>query len=139
MHGLERLGRVSQAALGFEEGHLYSYVPYRGTGLAATIGQLVSLGALQDPIAEVFSSMNGESHWSKEWGVGYLRNKAVFQPTYRMHHPADCCGDTGAACGALMVGLAMLGINAGYRASPALVYGSSDHGQRAAVVVSTHH
>lgn len=139
LYGLSVLGRVSSIAVGFEEGHLYSDIPYRGVGLAATITQLGSLGALEEPIAEVFSSMNGESYWAKEWGVGYLRNKAMFHPSYHLHHPADCLGDTGAACGALMVGLAALGIKAQYRSSPALVYGSSDYGQRAALVVSRYH
>ena len=53
-----------------------------------------------------------------------------------MHHPADCYGDTGAACGALMVSLAALGIKEGYRSSPALVYASSDQGARAALAVA---
>jgi 3-oxoacyl-[acyl-carrier-protein] synthase-1 len=53
-----------------------------------------------------------------------------------MHHPADSFGDTGAACGPILVGLAALGIKAGYRRAPALVYGSSDRGLRAATIVS---
>ena len=52
-----------------------------------------------------------------------------------MHHPADCHGDTGAAAGPLMAGLAALGIRDGYRRPPRLVYGSSDRGERAALVV----
>jgi 3-oxoacyl-[acyl-carrier-protein] synthase-1 len=52
-----------------------------------------------------------------------------------MHHPADCLGDTGAACGPIMAGLAALGIAGGYRRSPCLVYGSSDDGPRAALGV----
>ena len=49
-----------------------------------------------------------------------------------MHHPADCSGDSGAACGPIMAGLAALGIRDSYRRTPALVYGSSDRGARAA-------
>ena len=135
--GLPVLGRLSGVAIGFERGHLYSPEPYRGDGLAETLAQLPSLGAIS-PVEEVFSSMNGESHWSKEWGVSYMRNRRLIQQGFRMHHPADACGDTGAACGPLMIGLAALGIRDNYRNSPALVYGSSDHGSRAAVVVSAH-
>jgi len=131
------LARVSPVAAGFEPGHLYSSEPYRGEGLAATLAQLMALRAVEEPIAEVYSSMNGESHWAKEWGVGYIRNKAMFRPVHGMHHPADSYGDTGAASGPLMVGLASLGIKDRYRASPSLVYGSSDRGPRAAVVVSS--
>jgi 3-oxoacyl-[acyl-carrier-protein] synthase-1 len=133
--GLAPLGSVSPVALGFEVGHLYSSEPYRGDGLAAAFAQLIASGSVDAPIGEVYSSMNGESHWAKEWGVGFLRAKAVFNPDHGMHHPADCCGDTGAASGPLMVGLAVHGLRGGYRRSPALVYASSDHGPRAAVVV----
>ena len=134
--GLTPLARVSPAAVGFETGHLYGDDPYRGDGLAATFARLAASGALSPAAGEVYSSMNGENHWAKEWGVGYLRNRGAFLPVYRMHHPADSFGDTGAACGPLMIGLAALGIRGNYRRSPAVVYGSSDHGQRAALVVS---
>jgi 3-oxoacyl-[acyl-carrier-protein] synthase-1 len=134
--GLTSLGRVSQVGTGFEAGHMYSTEPYRGDGLAAALAQLVAAGGAPAPIGEVYSSMNGENHWAKEWGVCYLRNRDAFLPVHRIHHPADSFGDTGAACGPLMVGLAALGIARRYRRSPALVYGSSDRGPRAALVVS---
>jgi 3-oxoacyl-[acyl-carrier-protein] synthase-1 len=134
--GLRPLVRLSPVAVGFETGHLYSPEPYRGDGLAGTVAQLVDGGAVESPIGEVYSSMNGESHWAKEWGVAYLRNRPAFQPAHGTHHPADCYGDTGAASGPLMLGLAALGISARYRTGPALVYASSDRGQRAAVLVN---
>jgi 3-oxoacyl-[acyl-carrier-protein] synthase-1 len=130
------LARVSWVAQAEEEGHLYSEQPYRGEGLASAIQQLFQSGAAGGPIQEVYSSMNGENHWAKEWGVAFLRSSGAFLPDHGMHHPADCYGDTGAASGVLLVGLAALGIKAGYRRSPALVYGSSDRGLRAALTVS---
>lgn len=133
---LTPLAQLGATAAGFEAGHLYSAEPYRGEGLASAIAQLASGGAVDAPIGEVYSSMNGESHWGKEWGVGFLRNRALFRPDHGMHHPADSFGDTGAACGAILVGLAALGLRSGYRRTPALVYSSSDRGLRAAAVVS---
>jgi 3-oxoacyl-[acyl-carrier-protein] synthase-1 len=135
--GLVPLAIISEAAEGFEEGHLGSEQPYTGDGLATTIEKLIQESSLKEPIKEVYSSMNGENHWSKEWGVAYLRNKAAFESEHGIHHPADCFGDTGAACGLLLTGLASVGIMQGYRRSPSLVYCSSDQGQRAAVVVSS--
>ena len=135
--GLQPLASVSPVAAGFETGHLYSEEPYRGDGLAATVAQVVAQRLADQPIGEVYSSMNGESHWAKEWGVAYMRNRDAFLPVYRMHHPADSVGDTGAASGTLMVGLAAVGIRNKYRRSPALVYGSSDRGPRAALVVAS--
>lgn len=132
--GLAVIARLSGVAMGFEAGHLYSSTPYRGDGLASAIAQMAAAGVA--PVAEVYSSMNGESHWAKEWGVSFIRNRAAFAPDYGMHHPADCFGDTGAACGPIMAGLAALGIRGSYRRPPALVYGSSDRGARAAVMVT---
>jgi 3-oxoacyl-[acyl-carrier-protein] synthase-1 len=134
--GIPPLACISSVALGFEEGHLFSSAPYRGDGLAATVSALIAQLPSREPIGEVYSSMNGESHWAKEWGVAYIRNRPAFQDSYRMHHPADSCGDTGAAAGPLMAGIAALGVAGQYRNSPALVYGSSDRGARAAIVVS---
>ena len=133
--GLRPLAALTPACVATEPGHLYSEEAYRGEGLAQAVAALARSGALPGPVREVWSSMNGEQHWAKEWGVAYLRNRAAFDPDHGMHHPADCTGDTGAACGALMVGLAALGVADGYRRSPCLVYGSSDDGQRAALGV----
>jgi 3-oxoacyl-[acyl-carrier-protein] synthase I len=133
--GLPPMATLSAAGVGFETGHLYSEEPYRGDGLATAITTLLQSGAVTAPIRAVFSSMNGESHWAKEWGVGFLRNRDAFLPEHSMHHPADCTGDVGAAFGPLAVALAALGVRGGYRDSPCLVYGSSDRGSRAALAV----
>jgi 3-oxoacyl-[acyl-carrier-protein] synthase-1 len=134
--GLKPLARLTRAALDEEHGHMYSETVYRGEGLARTLAQLFSSGDVQAPVAEVFSSMNGESHWAKEWGVGYIRNRSAFLEDVAIQHPADCFGDTGSACGPLLVGLAALGMRDGYRRSPSLVYCSSDRGPRVALGVS---
>ena len=104
--------------------------------MAETFQRLIAERNGQESIREVYSSMNGESHWGKEWGVAFIRNKAAFDPDHGMHHPADCFGDTGAACGPLMAGLAAVGLSQAYRDSACLVYGSSDRGQRTALTVS---
>lgn len=129
------IAALSGFGAGIETGHMYSQEPYRGDGLAAVL--TVSLGNGTGPVADVYSSMNGEGHWAKEWGVAYMRNRARFTEEHGMHHPADCFGDTGAAAGVLMAGLAALGVRDGYRRSPCLIYGSSDRGERAALIVST--
>lgn len=136
-YSLTPFAQVSPVATGFEQGHLYSEEPYKGDGLAQTIAALAATSGAPAPFQEVFSSMNGESHWAKEWGVARTRNGGAFDATHGLHHPADCYGDTGAAAGPLMIGLAALGVRATSRRSPALVYGSSDHGQRAAVAISS--
>jgi 3-oxoacyl-[acyl-carrier-protein] synthase-1 len=131
------LARISAVSSGEEAGHLYSKEPYKGEGLALTVQQLVDSGAFAGPIQEVYSSMNGENHWAKEWGVTRIRGNGTFATEHGMHHPASSCGDTGAASGPLMVGLASLGLRQGYRRGPVLVYASSDRGGRAAVSVAS--
>jgi 3-oxoacyl-[acyl-carrier-protein] synthase I len=128
------LATLSGFGAGVETGHMYSDQPYRGDGLAALLTATFAGGA--GPVGDVYSSMNGESHWAKEWGVAFMRNRARFAEDHGMHHPADCQGDTGAAAGPLMVGLAVLGVREGYRRAPTLVYASSDRGERAAVIVT---
>jgi 3-oxoacyl-[acyl-carrier-protein] synthase-1 len=123
-------------ANGFETGHLYSEEPYRGDGLAATFQTLFSTTGELPPIGDVYTSMNGESHWGQEWGVGMIRTSPAINDSARIHHPADCYGDVGAASGPLLVVLASLALRTGRGSSPALVYASSDHGDRSALILS---
>lgn len=134
--GLTPLASISPVFQSMESGHLYSKEPYRGEGLAMAVERLAGSGTAGAPIAEVYSSMNGESHWGKEWGVSYIRNKGAFLPDHLTHHPADCLGDTGAASGPIMLALAVHGLQHGYHRSPCLVYCSSDRGQRAVLAAS---
>lgn len=134
--GIAPIGAVSAVTAGLEPGHLYSEQPYRGEGLAAVVRQLLDQAPDLQPLREVYSSMNGESHWAKEWGVTFLRNKDAFDPATGIHHPADCYGDTGAASGPLLAGLAALGMLQNFRRSPALIYCSSDFGERSAAAIA---
>jgi len=129
--GLPAMAVVSEVTEGFEKGHLGSKETYKGEGLAATIQSLVSSAPPPRPFVSVWSSMNGESHWGREWGVALLRSSGAFADPLAMNHPADCFGDTGAAAGAILTGLACLGTSGG----PALVYASSDLGPRASLSI----
>jgi 3-oxoacyl-[acyl-carrier-protein] synthase-1 len=135
--GLAPLAHVSSVAQGFEPGHLYSQEPYRGDGLAGAVSAFFAENQLPEPVFEVYSSMNGENHWAKEWGVAYLRNRDSFHSDFRIHHPADCFGEVGAASGPILMGLAIAGMWRGYRRSPCLVYCSADLGERAVMAVTT--
>lgn len=133
--GLAPLASTSRVAMGFEEGHLYSEQPCSGNGLAEVVARLAAAEARGQPIQAVSASMNGESHWAREWGVAYIRNSDAFAGDHEMHHPADCFGDTGAASGPLQVGLTAIGLKNEYRRAPGLVYCSSDRGERAGLIV----
>ena len=134
--GLTPMARLWPVRSGFEPGHLYSQEIYRGDGLAAAFQEFFSETGFTEAARDVYSSMNGESHWIKEWGVAFLRSHDSFAADSSVHHPADCYGDTGAASGPLMVGLAAIGLKQGYRRSPSLVFASSDRGERAVTALS---
>jgi 3-oxoacyl-[acyl-carrier-protein] synthase-1 len=127
--------QLSALSHGEEPGHLGSAAPYLGEGLAGVVGPLVAHLRLPTPFPTVWSTMNGESHWGKEWGVTYLRHRAAFTVDHAVEHPADCVGDLGAAAGLLGVALAAHGLREGYRPGPALCYASNDGAARAALAV----
>lgn len=134
--GLPTLARVGPVALGEEPGHLGSPEPYRGEGLAAAIRALLTAAALPEPVRAVYCTMNGESHWGKEWGVAYLRNRDAFDADHGIHHPADSHGDIGAASAAMLLALAADGLARGYRTGPVMVYASSDTAARGVTLVT---
>lgn len=134
--GMPVLAALSPVAVGFESGFWGSNEPCLGDGLSATVQKLFTETPPPAPVREVFSTMNGESYWAKEWGVTRIRNAHAFAEGEHMNHPAEFFGDVGAASGPVLIGLAALGISGGYRQSPALVYASSDFGPRAASLVT---
>jgi 3-oxoacyl-[acyl-carrier-protein] synthase I len=130
------LGVISAWAAGFEPGHLASDKPCLGTGLCETFQKLFD-GRSSKKIATIYASMNAQSYWAKEFSAAYLRFNTYFKASASVHHPAQYYGDPGAASGAIMTALAATGIDLGYQNSPALVYASSDYGQRCAVIVNS--
>lgn len=134
-HGLAPLARVHGAGRGHEAGHCYAEAPYLGEGLAGAVAQLLAEAPPAQPIGCVWASFNGERYWAREFGVTRLRHAAAFAPEQTMEHPAECFGDLGAAHGAALLALAAHGVGRGYRATPCLVYASSDHGERAATLL----
>lgn len=133
---LAPLARVSSVCEGLELGHWQSKEPYLGEGLSGALEKLLAATAPCEPFTEVYSTMNGESYWGKEWGVARLRAQAAFAPQAVLHHPAEFYGDLGAASGPILTGLASLGLQK-KTGGPILVYASSDFGARAVLALST--
>jgi 3-oxoacyl-[acyl-carrier-protein] synthase-1 len=117
-----------------EEGHLYSDAPYRGDGLDQAFKKALQ-NQPQHSIQNIYSSMNGENHWAKEYGVAYLRNKKTFVDKINIVHPADCYGDIGAATATALITLAAEHLHRSQQLQKSLVYSSSDFGLRAAIMV----
>jgi len=125
---------LSEPGIADEPGSLGSNQPYLGEGL----DQAFKLALVQQPeqsIANIYSSMNGEHFWAKEFGVAQLRNSDYFTPECKIHHPADCFGDLGTATAPVLIGLAAQDLFNSTKQLSTLVYCSSDSEMRGAVVL----
>lgn len=117
---------------GEEPGYFSSDQPYKGEGLDQAFKQALQ-GPASPAINSVYSSMNGEHFWAKEYGVAMMRNKAYFHDKVSTEHPADCYGDLGSATGPVLIGLAAERLFKQVSLDSSLVYSSSDNAWRAAV------
>jgi 3-oxoacyl-[acyl-carrier-protein] synthase-1 len=125
---------VNAPGIAIEAGHMESDEPYRGDGLdQAFIKALVNHAEAN--IHSIYSSMNGENHWAKEYGVAYIRNKSAFADPVKTEHPADCYGDLGSATSPALIAVAAEHLFSQPKARAHLVYSSSDTAKRGAVVV----
>lgn len=90
-------------------------------------------------IDQIYSSMNGERYWSKEYGIAQLRNSQHFTSDCKTQHPADCYGDLGSATATTLMALSALNLFKQQTVSQHLVYCSSDTKMRGAVRVEKCH
>jgi len=116
-----------------EPGHLFSDEPYRGDGLDQAFKSALAAYDGDINIGNIYSSMNCEHYWAKEYGVAITRNANAFDNEFEIHHPADCYGDLGAATGAVLINFVTQALLNGHITTPSLIYCSSDHQYRAAV------
>lgn len=129
---------LSAPGTGHESGHLGSEQPYLGEGLDQAVKQALK-DYTQGNITKIYNSMNGESHWAKEFGVISIRNKAHFSDSMQVIHPAQNYGDLGAGTGTMLIGVAAHELLKQTQQNTHLVYASSDSAWRAAVRVSNIH
>jgi 3-oxoacyl-[acyl-carrier-protein] synthase-1 len=143
--GLTPLATVAVPASDIDKGPWPGYVeefdektetPTSSDALATAVGALLKNNPPSAPIQDVYSTMNGESFWAKEWGVARIRNSRYFAEKDKMHHPAEFYGDIGAASAPVMLALVVDAFQEADVKSPVLLYASSDKGERAATLVS---
>jgi len=125
---------LSSPGITDEQGHLFNDEPYRGDGLDQAFKKAL-INRPKQSIHSIYSSMNGENHWAKEYGVAFLRNRAFFNDPVRIEHPADCYGDLGSATATTLIALAAEHLFNNSKAQTHLVYSSSDTAKRGAIVV----
>lgn len=115
-----------------EPGHMYSDHAYLGSGLDKAVKGALKQLPPHTFIHTIFSGMNGESYWAKEFGVAMTRSAHQFENP-KHEHPADCLGDMGAATGAALIALAMHHSVKGNAPRNCLICCSSDNTYRAAI------
>jgi len=125
---------LHQPGMADEPGHLFSETPYRGEGLDSAFKKALA-NQPEHSIHSIYSCMNGENHWAKEYGVAYLRNRNVFHDPVHIEHPADCYGDLGAASATSLIILAAEHLFKNKNATNHLVYSSADKAARGALVL----
>jgi 3-oxoacyl-[acyl-carrier-protein] synthase-1 len=101
-----------------------------------------TLAALADGgtnLGLVLGDLNGEPYRSEEYAYLLARALARVETPFRLWHPADAIGDTGAASAAVSIAVAARALRRGYaRTDGALVFASSERGLRGTVFLRSH-
>ncbi|MCV2890305.1 beta-ketoacyl synthase N-terminal-like domain-containing protein [Ruegeria aquimaris] len=137
--GLHRVLRVVATEIGKEENLIGTETICLGEGLGSVLAALGTfLPDPQQPVDRILCDMNGERYRGNEYGFAVLRSTGLFRDAAGFETPADCWGDLGAATGPACVGLIMQAHDRGYAGGPlSVVWGGSDNGSRAAVMLSS--
>lgn len=125
---------VHPPGLAWEAGHWFCDEPYRGEGL--DVAFKAALAGYKGPaIHSIYSSMNGERYWAKEYGVAMTRNRDRLGDDVQLVHPAEHFGDLGSAAAPSLLALAAFDLLKSAKAQSHMVYSSSDAGLRGALIV----
>lgn len=129
---------ISSPGVAHESGYLHNpeNAPYLGEGLDQAFKQALTM-TNGKKIDNIYSSMNGERYWAKEYGVASIRNKVFFNEEKHHIHPAQNYGDLGAATGAVLMGIAANDSLNKPTPSSQLIYSSSDNSWRSAIIMET--
>lgn len=107
-----------------------------GEGLTSAFRAALQALREDERISDVYCDMNGEPYRADEYGFTCLRTKEYFIAASDVVTPATCWGDVCAASAPLHIGLAAAAASKGYaRGATALVWASSEGGERAASVL----
>jgi len=126
--------KIYQPSVIREPGHLLGSELYTAEVLSAACKNAISEASSR--VGVLYSSENGEIHYTKELTIATIRNQHTLLPTRQIYRPAECFGDLGAAFGAVAIGLASVGIKKSGGAAT-LICASSDGGPRGAICVSS--
>jgi 3-oxoacyl-[acyl-carrier-protein] synthase-1 len=136
--GVPALVKLSAPATAMEGNSFYHEDPCKGDGLTESLRSTIAqAGDSASSIGMVVCDLNGERYRATEWGFALARAMGGVKSDYRLIHPADCIGDTGAASGVINACYAASAIADGVvTGGTVLQWGSSDDGERGAMLLS---
>jgi 3-oxoacyl-[acyl-carrier-protein] synthase-1 len=127
---------LENLAVAFEPNGYYEKTASTAAGLTEAVRGALAGDAAPDPVNTVICDLNGERHRATEWSLAMPRCFKPDRMPVALWHPADGIGDAGAAAGALNLVFAVLALARANVQGRALVWGSSDDGERGAAVLS---
>lgn len=135
---LRSLARVLGVGRGIEKNRIKTDTVCIGEGLTSAFRDALAHLPAGRKITDVYCDMNGEPYRADEYGFTCLRTKEWFESASDFKAPADCWGDQGAATAPLCLGLASIaGLKSYAGGDTALVWASSENGERAAALIET--
>jgi 3-oxoacyl-[acyl-carrier-protein] synthase-1 len=131
-------GEFTCAGFGFgtEPARINSGEPLRAEGLTRAIKDaLVDAGREVHTMNVRITDLSGEQYYFKEAALALSRIQRVRTEEFEIWHPAECCGEVGAASGVICVAVAHMASKKHYAAGDGrLLHFANDDGARAAVV-----
>lgn len=132
--GITMLSIIKAVASGEEPEIITSQKASTGSGLTEAIMGILQQTDNESGFKTVYSSLNGESYYAFEWGIQLSRLNKAFANMNNLVHPAENCGDVGAATGGLLIACAAKAFQHGYNEGErSLLWTSADSGQRMAL------
>lgn len=136
--GLHPLATLLGVGEGHEPNRIKTETICIGEGLTQAFRTVLSVLPKGSTVSDIYCDMNGEPYRADEFGFTALRTKEYFASVSDFVAPADCWGDVSAAGGLLHLMLASAAARKDYsKGKYALVWASSELGERAAALVST--
>jgi 3-oxoacyl-[acyl-carrier-protein] synthase I len=124
---------------GQEDATVDSEEPLRADGLVQAFkAAFAEAGCTIDDLDFRLTDSNGEQYGFKEAALAMTRTLRARKDRFEIWHPADCIGETGAAIGPCVLGVALAAARKRYSPGPsALCHFSGDNGERLALVLAS--
>ena len=132
--GANILAKITGVGFGVEVNDFNSQRASSGKGLSDAIRSALGVDSSNDNIDVIGCDLNGESYASQELGLISTRLANKFSANTEVSHPADCCGDVGAAAGGLLILNAVKRIEQS-QTNNMLLTTANDDGRRSALII----